>query len=179
MYVVIPLILILLLTVVLYIRNKNRFISKAGWNHFFDGFQFSSSDFYRQVEAGINERQLSIGVVDSETFFEGGIISSRREYLKISHNEHVFYVCAAKFGTGIFVSQWSCIKKEGWIEHIPIVSKLLGKDRNDKSFYQMDTESMYKSAIHNVVLSVLDSFTAAKGIRALTEFERQYNRQKS
>lgn len=157
--------------VVLIIYGRTRFESKNSWQNFYDGFAFPSSDFYAKVKAGLEERKIPNISITNESFLESHIFSDKREYLRISRAEYVFYVCAAPFGTGTFVSEWLCIKREGSFNRIPIISKLAGKDRADKSFYQMDTESMTRMAIHSTVLDVLDSLTTASGVRGLTELE--------
>ncbi len=168
--------LILIVALVVFLYMRARYISKSPWQHFFDGFAFSAEEFYGKVKAGIEDRKIPFVDFGRESFFESHIFSSKREYLKISRGEYVFYVCAAPFGTGTFVSQWLCIKKEGLLNRIPILNKLAGKDRNDKTFYQMDTEAMYRSAIHAAVLDVLDKLTGANGVHGLSELEKQYSK---
>jgi hypothetical protein len=41
------------------------------------------------------------------------------------------------------------------------------------TYYRHDTGSMFLSAVHGVVLEVIDGLTTAKGVRALTELERK------
>ena len=166
-------ILLLLIGVVVYIRNKNRFTSQTPWQHFYDGVQFSAQDFYKNVEEGIKKRNISGISFDRESFSETHILSTRREYLRISRGEYVFFVSMTPFGAGSFASYWMCIKREGLINAIPFASKMIGKDRSDKTFYQQDSEQMYKSVIHTAVLDELESMTQAQGIRGLTEAEKQ------
>jgi hypothetical protein len=37
---------------------------------------------------------------------EGGLASASREYLRIHRGKHAFDICAAPFGTGLFISRW-------------------------------------------------------------------------
>jgi hypothetical protein len=146
---------------------------KGHWQHFYDNIQISINDFYAQVKAGLIERKIDGLKYEQESFLESHIFSAKRVYLRINEHEYVFYICAAPFGTGTFISWWLCVKDEQLINRIPILNKLAGKDRQNKSFYQMDTEDMYKAVIHSTVVAVADSLTADKGLR-LTEMERQY-----
>jgi hypothetical protein len=146
---------------------------KSHWQHFYDNCNIAAGDFYTQVEAGLKDRQIKGISVTTESFLQSHVFSAKRVYLRITENEYVFYICAAPFGTGTFISWWLCVKDEKIANKIPILSRLAGKDRNNKTFYQMDTEAMYKSAIHSVVASVADSLTSEKGYR-LTELDRQY-----
>ena len=142
-------------------------------NHFYDNIQFSATDFYAQVKVGLEARKVQGLSYDTESFLQSHIFSARREYLRITQGEYVFYVCVAPFGTGMFVSYWLCVKDEQIINKIPILSKLAGKDRNRKSFYQMDTEAMYQAMVHSTVTAVADGLTGENGYR-LTELDRQY-----
>lgn len=69
-----------------------------------EGFNTSGKEFYTEVEKEIKAREipdLDIAYVD---FAEGGALSRKREYLRMSRERLVFDVCAAKFGTGFFFS---------------------------------------------------------------------------
>jgi hypothetical protein len=153
------------------IFGKTLLTIKSSWKHFYDGIQFSPSEFYNNIKVGLNERKVDVNV-HQESFIESHFFSAKRVYLRLIKGEYVFYICAAPFGTGMFVSWWLCIKDEKIINKIPILNKLVGRDRKNKTFYQMDTEAMYQLAIHSTVISVADEFTSAKGLR-LTELDRQ------
>ena len=144
------------------------------WQHFFDGLQFSADEFYKQVTDGLNERKITGITLDKESFLQSHLFSDRRVYLRITQHEYIFYVCAAPFATGMFVSWWLCIEDEGIIERIPVLSRLLGKDRKNKTFYQMDTEAMYKSAIHTIVTNTAEDIASTNGVKGLSDFERQF-----
>lgn len=167
------LILLVIVIILIVVYAKTPVTIKSNWKHFYDGIQFSSTAFYEQVEAGLRDRKIEGLNYGQESFLQSHILSAKRVYLRITKHEYIFYICAAPFGTGMFVSWWLCIEDERWINRIPILSKLAGKDRNNKTFYQMDTEAMYQSAIHSTVVEVADGITAEKGFR-LTELDRQY-----
>lgn len=163
--------LVLIIGIIIYAYNNSRFESMHPWQHFFDGMEFSSQDFYNQVAAAIRSRRVNVSF-GKESFIQSHIFSARREYLKVTKAEYVFFICAAPFGTGMFVSEWLCIRTETKLNKIPILSKLAGKDRGNKTFYQMDTEAMYRSAIHTALMSVIDDISNSKGVRLLNDFER-------
>jgi hypothetical protein len=165
--------IIAIIIILIVVFGKTPVTIKSHWQHFYDGIQFGANDFYQQIEQGLRERKVHGLSFGQESFLQSHIFSAKRVYLRITEHEYVFYICAAPFGTGMFVSWWLCVKDEKFTNKIPILSKLAGKDRNNKSFYQMDAEAMYKSAIHSVVASVADQLTAEKGYR-LTELDRQY-----
>jgi hypothetical protein len=92
----------------------------------------------------------------------------------------VYYVCAAPFGTGTFVSWWLCEKsvKQFSLAAIPFLGKLAGKERDNKTFYQIDVETMYRTAVHSTVMDVLDNITKTGGVRGLTELEKVFREPK-
>lgn len=162
----------------IYAYRKTRVEAKSRWQHFFDGMEFSTQEFYQKVETAVRNRNVSVDF-GRETFLQTHIFSAKREYLRVSKGEYIFYICAAPFGTGTFVSEWLCIKEEQVIDRIPILNKLAGRDRSNKTFYQTDTEAMYRSAIHTALMSVIDEETNAKGIRGLTDIQRAFQPSKN
>jgi len=166
--------IVLPIGVIAYMRYKNRYISQSPWQHYYDNFQFSTQDFYSQVVEAIKKRQVPNVEIDRESFLQTHIASERREYLRIRRGESVFYICSAPFGTGSFVSNWFCVRREHFWEYIPLINKLAGTQRSSKSFYQQDAQAMYRSVVHTAVMEVLDGLTEAKGVRGLTELEKQY-----
>lgn len=146
---------------------------KSHWQTFLDGFQISADEFYSLVKQGLAARQIKQVHIGEQSFLEKHIFSAKRVYMRIIQGEYVIYVCSAPYGTGTFISTWLCIKDERFLDNIPILSKLAGRDRGNKTFYQMDTENMFLSAVHTTVVSCVDSMTEAKGHRGLTELEKQ------
>ena len=74
------------------------------WYSLIPGFTTSTKDFYAAVEKELKDRQvpgLEIFYVD---FAEGGVLSNKREYLRMTRERLVFDVCAAPFGTASFFS---------------------------------------------------------------------------
>lgn len=172
-YLVLGTILIILILIVVF--TKTPVIIKSKWQHFFWEYQFSSEEFYQKVEARLKDLQLPKAKYDTETFFEKHLLSAKRNYLTVTRNEFVFFISSAHFGTGSFVSWWFTEEREGILNKLPFISKwLLGRNRKRKTFYQMDSESMFKAAIHSVVLEVVDEMTKFNVQRPLNDLERQY-----
>lgn len=152
--------------------RKPATIESRPWFHFYDDINLSTKEFYQAVTDGVKRRKVPMDFSE-ESFLESHIFSARRAYLRITKAEYVFYVCAAPFGTGTFVSWWLCVKDENFLNRIPLVSRLIGKDRKNKTFYQMDTETMFRSTVHSAVIETADAFTADKGFR-LSEHDRVF-----
>lgn len=76
-------------------------------NHWYapvDSFQFAASDFYRRIEQELEARKVPGLEISRIEFNEGGMLSAKREYLRLKRERLVFDICAAPFGTGYFFS---------------------------------------------------------------------------
>ena len=76
------------------------------WYRLFEDLQESPKQVYQSIEAAIKKRELPDTFITSINLIEGGPLSARREYLRVSRKEHVFDICVALFGKGMFVSWW-------------------------------------------------------------------------
>ncbi len=146
------------------------------WYHLNENLQQSSQDFYSSVERAVKERNLPDVRISRIDFKEGGILSAKREYLRVKCKELVFDICAAPYGNGFFVSWWLGEKISGFLELlliIPFLGALIARTSKPGTYYRMDTMLMYQESVHLAVLEILDGIIAAKGIRTLTETERK------
>jgi hypothetical protein len=74
------------------------------WYALVPGFSTSGKEFFADIEKELKGREvpsLDIAYVD---FAEGGIMSSKRQYLRMTRERLVFDICAAPFGTAFFFS---------------------------------------------------------------------------
>ncbi|MGD0036406.1 MAG: hypothetical protein ABSC53_03835 [Bacteroidota bacterium] len=85
-------------------KKSNPVISH--WYGLFEGLQESPKETYQSIESAIKKRELPDTFITSINLIEGGPLSARREYLRVSRKEHVFDICVALFGKGMFVSWW-------------------------------------------------------------------------
>jgi hypothetical protein len=58
------------------------------------------------VELALKPREIPDYSVSRIDWNEGGILTARREYLRIKRGKLAFDLCAAPFGTGFFFSWW-------------------------------------------------------------------------
>ncbi len=56
---------------------------------------------------------------------------------------------------------------------VPVIGPLYRRLFKRTTYYSIDTTEMYQQAVHNAVLEVIDTMTAAQGLRALSEAERK------
>jgi hypothetical protein len=74
------------------------------WYALIPGFSTSTKEFYETVEKELRERKVPSMEIFHVDFAEGGILSNKREYLRMTRERLVFDICAAPFGTDYFFS---------------------------------------------------------------------------
>jgi hypothetical protein len=74
------------------------------WYMLVDNFQFSTDEFYNEIEQELSSR-LTPGLTASRVdFHEGGILTDKRTYLRLARERLTFDICAAPFGKTYFFS---------------------------------------------------------------------------
>lgn len=76
------------------------------WYQLIEGLEASPMEFYASVEQAIERRHLPDTIRSRVDWREGGVLTARREYLRVTRGSHVFDICGAPFGNGFFVSSW-------------------------------------------------------------------------
>lgn len=153
--------------------TSNPEIGNSQFCKFFPGLTFSAQDFYSRVEEACKRAEIPDAKYSKKTYAQSGLFSARREYFRVARNEFVYDICAAPYGKGFFVSCWLGETNPGILERIPVLNSIFGKNRERKSYYQADTEAMFRMSVISAVNSVIDEITEGKGIRGMTELERQ------
>ena len=74
------------------------------WYSLVPGFTNSSHSFYASIEAELKDREVPGLETSRVEFSEGGLLSAKREYLRMTRERLVFDICAAPFGTSYFFS---------------------------------------------------------------------------
>ncbi len=74
------------------------------WYALVPGFTSSTKEFYEAVEKELKEREVPGLEIFHVDFAEGGVLSQKREYLRMTRERLVFDICAAPFGTSYFFS---------------------------------------------------------------------------
>ena len=69
-----------------------------------DGFECSTEEFYQAIETDLSQRGVPGLQITREKFAEGGLLSARRDYLRMRRERLVFDVCSAPFGKAWFFS---------------------------------------------------------------------------
>ena len=74
------------------------------WHERVENFHTSPQDFYAAIEKTLKERKVPGLDVSRVEFAEGGLLSAKREYLRLTRERLIFDICAAPFGTSFFFS---------------------------------------------------------------------------
>ena len=141
-------------------------------HHYFDDLQLSSKKFYELVEETINSRKYPKVQCSRTSFSEGGLFSEKREYLKVKRNQYQYLVCAAPFGQSFFISYWlkeTESTKNRLFAKIPFIGGWLIKNAQLKTFYQLDTELLFKESISNVIEDAVKRLGSPQGFRQEVE----------
>ncbi len=67
-------------------------------------FTASTKDFYAAVEKELTDQKVPGLEIFHVDFAEGGLLSAKREYLRMTRERLIFDICAAPFGTNYFYS---------------------------------------------------------------------------
>lgn len=149
----------------------------AHWYTLIEDFHTSSQLFYERVTTAIERRNIPGASISRFQWSESGLFSAKREYLRVTRKEYFFDICAAPFGTGFFVSSWLTQTPRGCLYtmmmQIPVLNVIAYLLSPTYTHYKIDTALMFQSATHSAVLEVVDSITASKGVRQLSEGERK------
>jgi hypothetical protein len=81
-------------------------IIRSHWHHTFEGLQTSTLAFYEDVEAAIARREIPELKVSRVEWGESGVLSAKRQYLRVERRGLAFDVCSAPFGKAQFFSSW-------------------------------------------------------------------------
>ena len=158
------------------IFKSKKTIIFSHWNTMIEGLQASPKEFFTMVEKAIKAKKVPNAKYSRIDWKEGGILSAKREYLRIRRKEHAFDICGAPFGSGFFISWWLGETPSGIlgiILSIPYLGFFVEKIFKPFTYYRVDTALMFQSLVHGAVLEVLDNMTKAKGLKALSELDRK------
>jgi hypothetical protein len=144
------------------------------WQHTFH-VSFSAMEFYSLVEDKLKSLEIPDVKISRVNFSQGGMLSAKREYLRVKRKEYIFDICAAPFAETFFVSYWFG-ETSGWLREliakIPIIGPPLAKASEMKTYYQWDSINMFSGAVKSAVNEAIDDMTKAKGVRGLSDVER-------
>jgi hypothetical protein len=174
--------LLVLLGFVLYLFRQDKPLlqySNAHWHQSIDGLSGTATEFYRNVQALVSRLVLPGINIRKVSFHEGGVLSDKREYLRIRRGPHVFDLCVASFGRGLFVSCWQSEQPStflGYLARVPILgwaAPIWTRLFAPQTYYAVDSALMFQEAVHACVLHVLDEMATTQGVPPLPNEARK------
>lgn len=164
-------IIIILVIFISLIRKPNEDYH-SNWSLLLPNFKFSTKEFYELFRKEIENHDISDLSIMEVSLKTGSIFSSERLYLRVRWNEYYYDLCFAPFGDGCFVSWWLIFETsegEEIFSKTPLIGEWIRRAFYRKTFYKIDTASMFMTYAHNAVLSVIDEITKSSGIRISQE----------
>lgn len=168
-------IFILFLLVVISLLRKSKEDYHSNWASLLPCFKFSTKEFYRLVQTEMKSHEINKLSFEEVSLKTGSVFSSERLYLRVKWQEYHYDLCFAPFGDGCFVSWWLIFEtssEEEIFTKIPFVGEWIRRAFFRKTYYKIDTASMFMTYAHHSVLAVVDEITKNTVIR-LTELERK------
>jgi hypothetical protein len=166
---------IILLLILIWIFKKSIKDYHSHWNTLLDNFSFSTEEFYNLLKEELNSHGIKEMSMVNKSLNEDNMGFSKRRYLCVSWKDYEYFICAAPFANGFFIS-WHLVYDDSgmkiFISKIPFIGTWLADKLYHITFYKRDTASMFMTYTHQSVLKVIDDITNQKGVRKLTENER-------
>lgn len=135
------------------------------WSYRIPNFNYSTDEFYEQLAIGIDAQKIDGCYHKVVLEKEGGMLSASRKYFKVTWKEYEFFMCAAPFGNGFFLSWWLFVQpRSGNKIRIPIIGSILNAGVEDVTMYQLDTAEMFMGYCHDVMLAKVKNITKDTGI---------------
>ena len=138
------------------------------WHSMFETRSFTPEEFYTALQNDITKEGIEGLSISRTTYTEKAAwLSANRIYLRVKFRECMMDICAAPFAKeAFFVSWW--LGDEGFnfrdvLISVPVAGRLF--TRREKTFYEMDTETMFKETVAKCVKETIDQLTATKGMR--------------
>ena len=149
------------------------------WFQMIEGLAVTPSDFYSNVETQIRSHKIPDVKIEQVTCKEGGTLSAKRIYLRVTRKGKIFDICGAPYGSGFFVSWWLGDRPAGpfkklaiLLSYVPILGGLFAGVANN-TYYKIDTTLMFQQSVHAAVTNVVDEVVKSHGLKPLTELDKK------
>jgi len=160
--------LIIIILVVIGLLRKSKVDYHSHWSQLIPSFLFSTKEFYELVKKEMESHDIQGLNFEEVSLKIGNAFSSERLYLRVSWKDYYYDVCFAPFGDGCFVSWWLLFKSsdaEDFFTKMPLIGILIKNAFFRKTYYQIDTASMFMTYAQKSVMAVIDEITKNTGIR--------------
>lgn len=155
---------------------KNATLLLSSWRHYFQAVDSSPQTILSAIEESIEKREIPDIKLKRVVRKEGGLFSSRREYVRVQRKEYFFDISVIPFGRGLIVS-WYLREKIGFFWRMAFVFPALGviliRLIRPDTFCRFDTAWAFENNIHSTVLETMNGQTQARGYRSFAEDDRK------
>jgi hypothetical protein len=164
--------LLLLLIFIVYalvkVSSRNIKVVHSHWHSMLETRPFTPEEFYEALQKQIAEKEVEKLSISRISHSEAGfVISANRTYLRVKFREYMMDICAAPFAKEeFFVSWWlgdAGFTFRDFLISIPVIGRLFS--RREKTFYELDTEIMFKETVARSVKDTIEQLTETKGMR--------------
>lgn len=138
------------------------------WVNDFPDLKISAQEFYNEIETALKVRNIPDYKTSRINLNQGGLFSARREYLRVVNGEMTFDICSGPYGNGFFLSCWYGERLgpvKTLLYKIPYLGTLLVNLSELKTYFQFDTEEMFRRAVMSCISSAMTKVTSSSGIR--------------
>jgi hypothetical protein len=84
------------------------------WHQSVEALSTSTLEYYAAVEKALRDKEVPDLRIERTTFSEHGILSAKREYLRVRYGRLHFDICGAPFGKDYFFSWWLVKRTPGF-----------------------------------------------------------------
>lgn len=147
----------------------------SNWSQLLPNFKFSTKEFYELVKSEMSDHQIKGISFEEVSLSISSVFAGKRLYLRVKWGDYHYDLCFAPFGDGCFVSWWLIFEtstEEEFLTRIPFLGEWIRHAFFRKTYYRIDTASMFMTYAQQSVLKVIDEITKDTGIR-LSEAERK------
>lgn len=149
------------------VNSRSIKVVHSHWHSMLNTRPFTPEEFYEALQKEIDEQGIEGLTFSSITHSEKGLLSANRAYLRVKFREYMMDICAAPFAKEeFFVSWWlgdAGFTLRDILISIPFIGRLFS--RREKTFYELDTEIMFKETVARSVKDTIEQLTEIKGMR--------------
>lgn len=84
------------------------------WHQSVEALSTSTLEYYAAVEKALRDKEVPDLGIERTTVSEHGILSAKREYLRVRYGRFYFDICGAPFGKDYFFSWWLVKRTPGF-----------------------------------------------------------------
>lgn len=159
--------LVVLAYTLIKVNSRSIKVVDSHWHYMFETIPFTPLEFYESVEKMVSAKEIEGLTYTNIKHSERGLLSANRVYLRIKFREYMMDICAAPFAKeSFFVSWWlgdAGVTLRDYLMAIPVIGRLFS--RREKTFYEKDTEIMFKETVARCVKDTIEELTKEKGLR--------------